>query len=77
MAKLTNRKIVDQFTQLINASPINSTITWTQLGDTVRAEVKEGGWMQVRDVLQNFINEGILKRTTNLYVEHYIVVEHV
>jgi hypothetical protein len=33
--------------------------------------VPNGGWMEVRNILQGLINEGLVKRTESVYVETY------
>lgn len=69
--KTTNENI---FLVLEKTCEGKKKVSWEQIVDAV----KESGmviknWMKVRNVLQWFINNGRLVRTTDIHVEEYII----
>lgn len=51
-------------------------LSWRDICLAVQAKVKIAptGWMQVRDVLQGFLEVGFLKRVPSVHVEEYEVL---
>lgn len=54
----------------------NSCFTWGEIVDDITGTKHEPkNWLDVRGVLQAFINEGIIERTEDLTVEKYILIK--
>lgn len=50
-------------------------LTWQQIVSEVSARMKIDNWMKVRSHIQRLINTNVIKRTSDVRVEEYVVIE--